>query len=440
MNKVNINSYIHLVRNYMGIQDWTIAIKQAILEADPGDILFLPNNISYNTFSTINVDKAISIKGGAKIVSHHNGVALLFKPTLSSFGNGLGIWGADSNRLDVDISVEKKVKDWSDDSVGIQIFNSYFGIFRFPRITGFTTGLIVTAEKILTNAEGSSYNTFYIGRMENHRYGIVMKSRKNSGWCTENTFYGGSLGNGFGVPEDNFQVSFDSDESGWNNSNKFYNVSFEGFYTKCIIGNFTLNNDFYSCRYEMPHLTELVNWGAITQNNGLYNGTGLGSNLEKIIDKGRYNRISSTSGYYTGYVEYFDNEFFSFIKSGTPMKPIAGKKVAPIGNLPQKTIYVIDGIVNLDLAIARDFYVLAQSDIMSINFINVPLNSKGLEFQVSFSQDSSNGYSISGFPNAFKFGQRSEKPMKRAWGMDGYSLKNISNTDPSFIVLSQYTS
>lgn len=108
MNKVNINSYIHLVRNYMGIQDWTIAIKQAILEADPGDILFLPNNISYNTFSTINVDKAISIKGGAKIVSHHNGVALLFKPTLSSFGNGLGIWGADSNRLDVDISVEKR--------------------------------------------------------------------------------------------------------------------------------------------------------------------------------------------------------------------------------------------------------------------------------------------------------------------------------------------
>ncbi|MEH7088115.1 hypothetical protein V7100_03885 [Priestia megaterium] len=439
--EININSYRSLVVANLstGIDDWTSAITKAIADANPGDTLVLPNSRQYGTSSSIVVNKAINITGGGVIVSHHDGIALLFKPTLSSFGNGSGIVGADRNRLDVDISVVKKTKDWNDNSVGIQIVNSYYGVFNFPKILDFTTGLILTAEKVLTNTEGSAYNTFNIGTMKNHRYGILLRSRIGVGWVTENSFYGGSLGNGYQVPADNYQVFLDGDSTGWNNNNKFYNFSFEGFYTNCIKGTCAYHNYFYTCRYEMPNMVNLVDWDITSQANGLHDGLILDQSLTKIKDNGRYNRITSV-GYSTGYVEYFDREFFSFIPRESEIKPIKGSKVTPVGNKAQKILNVSDGIVTLDLSVATDFYIVVFSDITSITFINQPTNFRGMECMLHFSQNSASGFTISGFPSNVKFGTKSTPPTKRAWGVDIYSLKNYTSPNLTFAVLSQYSS
>lgn len=445
--EIYIDSYSHLVTEIFasGIEDWTAAILQAVADANPGDTLTLPNIRPYGTSTTIIINKAVSIVGGSRLIAHHSNTALLFRPdSKPNFG---GADGDRSNieRLNIDISVEKHKKDWTDNSIGIHIYNSYFGVFKFPRIIDFTTQVIMEAEKIpeLSPAsQGSSYNTIYIGRMENHRYGIILKSRFNSGWTTENTFYGGSFGNGYGVPADNFQILFDSDEMGWNNNNKFYNMSFEGHYTRCIIGNFTMNNDFYSCRYEMPKMIEFLNWGVSTQNNGVFNGYGLDeSTLSKIKDAGRYNRVSATHGHKVGYVEYYDGEFFSFIKNGEKIKPISGKSITPIGNSPQQVQYITDGKIIIDLSIARDFYFIIQSDVTSISFVNIPTPRRGIEFSLHFTQDSASGYSITGFPNELKFGRTGAGfPEKRKYGIDAYQIKSTAEANIFFAVMYQFKS
>ena len=415
--ELNINSYSDLVVNEIsdGIMDWTNAINTAISEMNKGDTLVLPNNHVYGTTDTIHVNKAINIIGEGNILSHHEGVAILFYPESGKLMH-----------MNIDISLEKKTINWDSGSVGVLIRDAYYSTFKLRKVNNFTKNLLLEAIRLPTNASGAvTYCRFFIDEMNNHKEGITFKSRTGIGWVTENSFYGGSLGNGYGIGEEGIHVVFDSDEPGWNNNNKFFGTSFEGHYKRAVKGTETSNNVFNACRFEMPYMTTSVEWvNSGCQHNVFRDGYGIGNLLNYMIDNGRYNIVSGSSNS-SGRFEYYDRKVYQFMTGvATTMKKYENFETVPIGKRAYIKVRPVDGVLTIDLKEGTEFSVLfggGESVINKINVINKPNSPNGMEFDIVFHQTSV-GEDVLKLPGE---GTYQPLPVNRPYGIDVYTFKFI---------------
>lgn len=415
------------VSNAIPGTDDTAAITAALAALQVGQTVIFPRGF-YRTTSTITVGSTVSIDSDeAVLVSDHNGVCLQCVPAVrSNFGDG------EMHRLHLNLSFQKRVPDYANGSVALKIVNSYYGVFTVGRVKGFTTGLLLTADTVNGQAKGTAYNTFYLGRIEGCQYGLELKNTA-TGWVTENSFYGGSFSGQTGVAGST-HVFVNGSNIGYNNNNKFFAQSLEGFHEIGIRVTGAANNCFYETRLEMPHATQLVNFGTNSQSNKVIS-SGAGK-PEKIVDTGRYNRMSS-AGLPMKYFEYFDGVYFSYVKPGDSMSPISGFPQVPIGIKPYKYVSNTTATAELDLSVATYHTISVNADLTSVQFANVPSAFRGCEVTVHFIQNSSSGYAIGGFPAEWKFGSRSTAPAKRSFGVDIYTLMFDGSR---FVVMQQYSS
>jgi hypothetical protein len=136
-------------------------------------------------------------------------------------------------------------------------------------------------------------------------------------------------------------------------------------------------------------------------------------------------------------VEYFDGVFFSYVKPGSAMTPITGFSQVPVGIKPHKYVSLSSASVVLDLSVATYHSIGVNADVTSVQFANVPASFHACEVTVHFIQNASAGYSIGGFSADWKFGTRSAPPVKRAFGIDIYTLFYDGSR---FVVMQQYSS
>ena len=397
--------------------DDTQRIIRAIADCTDGDKLVLKG--IFSTSAKITVNRAIEWDSkNATINSNHVGICLEFvHATRTNFGDG------ESYRLKVTIgSIKKFTRNITDSSIGILIVNSYFGEFKLGLIENFTTQVSLKGTTHNGSPKGTAYNTIFLGRLQNHKIGIEF-TNDLGGWVTENAIYGGSFG---GIGEiGSTHILISGSDISYSNNNKFYNPSLEGSHEEGIKITNSANNSFYEPRFEMPKATKIIEFGGGTQANRIMAGYGVDNQIAKIIDTGRYNRISST-GYSSRSFEYFDGEFFSFTKpggSGWGELPVG--KQTPIGGVPVRAITSSDGTLTLDLSRGRHFYVIVNADITTITMSNVPEKFVGMEFSVHFAQNNESGFTITGFPWAF--GTKSTPPTSRSFGKDVYDIKAVTS-------------
>ena len=414
--ELNINSYSDLVVNEIsdGIMDWTDAINTAISETNEGDTLVLPNNHIYGTTDTIHVNKAINIIGKGDILSHHEGVGILFYPESEKLMH-----------MNIDISLEKKTVNWDSGSVGVLIRDAYYSTFKLRKVNNFTKNLLLEPIRLPTNTSGAvTYCRFFIDEMNNHKEGITFKSRTGIGWVTENSFYGGSLGNGYGVGEEGVHVVFNSDEPGWNNNNKFFGTSFEGHYTRAVKGTETSHNVFNACRFEMPYMTTSVEWvSSGCQHNVFRDGYGIGGILGSMIDNGRYNIVSGSSNS-KGRFEYYDKKVYQFMTGAvTTMRKYENFETVPIGKRGYVKARPVDGVLTIDLKLGTEFDVYfgsVETVINEINVINKPVSPNGMEFDIVFNQSSVGEDVLTLIGEGDK-----PLPVNRPYGKDVYTFKYL---------------
>lgn len=380
----------------------------------------------------ITVGKTVTLASDdATLVADHDGICLQFLPApRSNFGD------AETVRLNVNLSFLKRTPNYSLSSVAVKIVNSYYGKFTFAKIRGFTTGMLLTADTINGQAKGTSYNAFYPGRIENCQTGLELVNTA-TGWVNGNSFYGGSFGGQASTGA--VHIHINGSAIGYLNNNKFYNQLLEGFHDVGIKVRGSANNSFYETYLEMPHATWLADFGTGTQSNKLI-ASAVGDKPDKILDNGRYNRLTAAV-FNSKYVEYFDGVYFAFVKPGTVMTPLNGVPQIPVGAKPSKYVSSSSSTIQLDLAVATYHIISVNTDVTSIQFVNKPALFQGCEITVHFIQNSSSGYSISGFPAAdWKFGAqpgRFAPPVKRSLGIDVYTLLYDGSR---FLVMQQYSS
>lgn len=405
--------------------DDTAAIAAAVAALGIGQTLFFPQG-HYRTTSMITVGKTVTLASDdATIVADHDGICLQFLPaSRSNFGD------SETVRLNVNLSFLKRTPNYSLSSVAVKIVNSYYGRYTFAKIKGFTTGILMTADTINGQAKGTAYNAFYPGRIENCQTGLEMVNTA-TGWVNGNSFYGGSFG---GLASTGaVHIYINGSAIGYLNNNKFYNQLLEGHHDIGIKVRGSANNSFYETYFEMPYATWLADFGTGTQSNKLISN---GIKTDKITDAGRYNRMT-VSNITTQYVEYFDGVYFGFVKPGTPMTPLNGVPQIPVGAKPAKYVSSSSSSVQFDLSVATYHTVGINTDVTSIQFVNIPTLFQGCEITVHFIQNSSSGYAISGFPIEWKFGSRTTAPVKRTFGIDVYTLFYDGTR---FLVMQQYSS
>lgn len=415
--------------------DDTTAIAKAVDTLGVGQTLFFPKGY-YRTTSVITVGKTVTLASDdATLVADHDGICLQFLPaSRSNFGD------AETVRLNVNLAFLKRTPNYSLSSVALKIVNSYYGRFTIARINGFTTGILLTADTVNGQAKGNAYNTFYPGRIENCQCGLELLSTA-TGWVNGNTFYGGSFGGKASTGAEAVHIYFNGSSItgiSYNNSNKFYNQLLEGFHDVGIKVRGSGGNIFCNTYLEMPYATWLADFGTDTQSNELI-APAVGFKPEKILDNGRYNRLSAAVAN-SKYVEYFDGVYFAFVKPGTVMTPLGGVPQIPVGAKPFKYVSSSSSTIQLDLSVATYHTVAVNTDVTSIQFVNIPALFQGCEITVHFIQNSPSGYAIGGFPIEWKFGSGTRAavpPAKRTWGIDVYTLLYDGS---KFLVMQQYSS
>lgn len=426
----NIESYSDLVVTQLDtvndIWDWTDAVTTCLGEMNTGDRLYMPNDRIYGTTSQITIDKTIKLSGNPNFQSFHSGTCVKAIPPLET---------EVFRYMDLELSVIKDTKNWNDSSIGLHVVNAYHSKFTIHRADGFTTN-IYTEGADIGGRQGFSYNSIYLGRIENHRTGMKFFARDQIGWNTELAIYGGSFADGYGIGTDGKHLDFDSDAFGYMNNIRFYNTSFEGHYQILGVGTNCKEIGFYSCRYEMPSMVTSFDWDNKCQSNVVKDGSGLWRVLEYLVDNGYYNIISGGS-FQTGRVEYYNGKLFKMVQPNDDFGNTYNSDVLPIGSNGTVNVSPNTGVLDLDLSVGREFYVkgLAE-DITAINLLNIPSDSYGIEFSIYFSQDGT-GRSITGFPSEIIWGD-TVQPTARPSGLDFYTFKFVNNLGTQIIPITHF--
>lgn len=129
------------------------------------------------------IGSTVTVTGGAD----------LGDATFNHAGSGVAVQvGANAAPLRaVSVTLPRIVKSdkpgtgWVAGTTGVRAVNLYESRLTVPKVSGFETGLLVTA-----NGRGNVYNTYAIGHLENNKRNQVL-SPETEGWVNQNTFIAG---------------------------------------------------------------------------------------------------------------------------------------------------------------------------------------------------------------------------------------------------------
>lgn len=149
------------------------------------------------------------------------------------------------------INAVKTGTGWTGASVGVELANLYSSDITIPYVTGFTTGVLMSAY----GAAGNVYNRVYPHHLYNNQCNLALAPQDTSGWVNENQITGGRLAFHSNEGTDvagTRQVLLETLNGGHPvNNNRFISMSLEGDvpeYHAELIG--ALYNVFEYCRWE----------------------------------------------------------------------------------------------------------------------------------------------------------------------------------------------
>lgn len=309
-----------------GINDDTNCLQTIIDSLNDGDVLFFPKGL-YKTTSTLIIKRAIKLQMQGTIVAHHSNTTLLFKndEPQGNFSNNK----ADIYFLDCEISITRDSTNGdktNENAIGVEIWNAFYPRFLFKKVTNNYTGIKLKAEKYGTGYAGVTYGTFFITLLNNYHCNIYIETGTD-GYITQNQFYGGSLTGGYGAGDDSVHIFLNNIGNSVVNENTFFGNSLEGHMKIAVKGKGVTGNKFISLRYEMPSMTNLIDFVNCQRNeftNSEYAANAMFNNLFNIETAGSmstkgHNTLIEYIDYRIGKVTYFDGIFYI-----TPLANLSG--------------------------------------------------------------------------------------------------------------------
>lgn len=132
----------------------------------------------------LTVSKAITIiaNGTRLIYDANTGVAL----TVAAPSGSLLL----RPRILGHLVVEKTTIDWASNTHGVKVQNCYSGEFHLS-VLKFTRGIWLRGDET-----GCVYNDFHISQLTNNQRSTYLDVATATGWCNQNTFWGGRYSNG----------------------------------------------------------------------------------------------------------------------------------------------------------------------------------------------------------------------------------------------------
>lgn len=181
-------------------------------------ILYFPDCSGYKTLSTVTIKDSVGIEMESPIVYFGNSdvPALIVGQTLVANYN-----------VDMRIRVRRNTQsDWlSESNIGVKIFNANTCNIDLAEVRNFTIG-----SQLFGSGTGFSYNTLRLGYIVNNKYGLDL-SNEASGWCNQNTYYGGrfAVETGIAAGLSRYGIRITSSDGSYvsNNGNLFLGPSFE---------------------------------------------------------------------------------------------------------------------------------------------------------------------------------------------------------------------
>ena len=311
-----------------GVADDTSIIQNVSNSLNDGDTIIFPEG-AYRTTGTITIKKSVKIKMQGYILADHNQIGILFK-NADAQGNFSSRTTNQKSILDAEIDlIRKKNSDYENQttSIGVEMWNVYYGIFNIKRLENNNVGLKLIGNKYGTGYAGTSYCKFFIGLISSKVTNILMVASGTGGlegYVTQNQFYSGSLSGGNNADATGTNhVFMNNIGSSVINANIFFGTSFEGHYETALRAVKSDSNRLIDCRFEMPKIKYLFHY-TNSRFNQISNGYGADSHMRNL--KYSNNVEGTTSGkdnyvsfidYQLGYVEYFDDIYY--------IKPLSNK-------------------------------------------------------------------------------------------------------------------
>ncbi len=247
-------------------------------------ILWFPPATGYRIETGVVINAGIDVEMDAPI--RYVGAANAAGTALT-----VGESGRSNFRATMKLNVERVTQsDWtSATSIGIKIINADSSKITIVQAANYTKGVIYDGI-----GRGFAYNEVIHQYIYNNKYGVVL-TEESTGWCNENSFYGGrfSVDSTVNTAVSRYGVLITSDTSAvYQDGNTFYKPSFELAYATLtgaatsvpIAIDYGLENAFYDCR------TEDSGPAMATVANGSYhNYIGIGYGYGTITDTSTYN-------------------------------------------------------------------------------------------------------------------------------------------------------
>lgn len=421
-----------------GIEDDTAAL-QAAINASANKLLDWQDVQCYTT-DTIYITTPMKFtRGMALIKAGHNGIAIYAKTI-----QGNGVIGGDDNTAftkgyhpDITMPVvwrwTNPQTDLKDGSTGIRLENCMNWEITVPHISGFQVGFELASN---SPNRGTSYNSIYIGSLQNHiNFNIAIYSG-NTGYVNSNVIHGGSFSsfNQF-VAEDSTHIKMTANNGLYQiNHNVFIGCAMEGFHRIGVdFGPNSQLNQVLSPRLEMPYRTSYISFGSQSQGNIVRDPYGLNVDMTTyMVDTGSYNEITGYTQIYGRYYYYngqwtFSNLNIDTTKGGIPYNAdiIGEQRFVPItySGTP----------ITLDWKLGRKFRIamsVATMPANSVSIINAPTNANTAvdwQMEVILIQSGTPGLIDPGWLTGIQYGIY-PKPYTRPSGRDRYIIRRSYQT------------
>ncbi|PKM75908.1 MAG: hypothetical protein CVU90_15110 [Firmicutes bacterium HGW-Firmicutes-15] len=302
-----------------GVTDDTVALQNILNSMSAGDSVDFPKRL-FLTTGTLQIKREIKMTMKGYILADHSNVALLVKNDEAK-GN-LGANHVNHYSLDIELNIIRvsgKNYETQATSIGVEIWNSFYGKINLKSILNNYIGVKLVGERYGTGYSGVTYNNFTIGYMRSNAVNILGIAKGSDGYITQNQFYSGSLSMPSNDPLTPTHLILDNQGTSVINENTFVGVAFEGSAKKGIIFNSALSNKFISCRFELPNADYLFEFNTSRFNQFIGCGT---VNTYMYSNKFIDNPIGNASEtliewieYRLGFVRYFDKKYYI-----TPLK------------------------------------------------------------------------------------------------------------------------
>jgi hypothetical protein len=274
-----------------GVADSTAALQTALNSASSfGVRAFARGTVKTSSLITINGDADLS---GLTINYTGTGTAVrLGASSVASFRKTIALGPV--------VAANKTALGWGQvvGSIGVEIRNAYNYEVRLTQVKNFETGLLMYG----SNSLGTSYCNIHLGHLDNNKVNLrIGADDTTSGYCNQNTFYGGRYGhnsnegpNASGTKHiliDNLSVNADP------NNNIWINPSIESptVVEYAIDAQGGAYNQWFNPRLEFTSGNTKIRWGAGAVRNLVIGGNQMDSVVEEWVTGATLNSVFASN-------------------------------------------------------------------------------------------------------------------------------------------------